>query len=151
MSEPTNVTTETGERRQSVLDLVSLAQGFHERAVVLRALSFAVDDMFGGETPSFLIKRAAGSIRQASEAQLSAIAAELRDAAAAAQLQAEHLLGAVVEVVNDGKVPGLDPRFSALVSPATIELEDLDACLVARPKERPAATHPPVVRRTPSV
>jgi hypothetical protein len=138
MPESTGAVTATGERRQSVLDLVSIAQGFHERAVILRFLSFEVSALFGSESSRWLIKRIAGGVGQASEAQLAAIASELRDAAGAAQQQAERLLGAVVEVVNDGSVPGLDPRFAALVSPADIEAEDLDTCVVSRPKPDPS-------------
>jgi hypothetical protein len=138
--------------RQSVLDLLSVAQGWHERAVILRCLSFEVTTLFGGNSSRYLVQRITGGVSQAGESQLATIAAELRDAAAAAQEQAERLLGAVVETVNEGAVPGLDRRFAALVYPVVIESGDLDSCVVARSeKPKPSGTHPPVMLRAPRV
>lgn len=130
--------------RQSVLDLVSLAQGWHERAVILRLLAFKVNELFGGESSEYLVKRISGAAHPASEAQVAAIASELRDAAAAAQEQAARILGGAVATVNEGRVPGLSGRWAVLVESSAIELEDLDAC--AERRARKPRTELPSVR-----
>jgi hypothetical protein len=131
--------------KQTVFDLVSLAQGWHERAVVLRALAHHVARLFAGEQPELLVKRLSGAARPASEGQIAAIASELRDAAAA-QEQCERILSTAVGAVDEGKVPGLSGRWGALVRASALELEDLDACAVPRVDKR-VAHGPAIVTR----
>ena len=52
---------------------------FHERAVMLRHLSFDVSAPFSGESSKHIVKRIAGVAGQVSEAQVAIIAGELRE------------------------------------------------------------------------
>jgi hypothetical protein len=132
--------------RESVLSLMSVAMGWYERAVILRRLSYEVSDLFGGESSRLLVKRLSGAAHPASESQIAAIASELRDAAAAAQEQAELILCTAVEPVDDGKVPGLSGRWATMIRSSAVELEDLDSCAVPRVEQR-VARGPAVVIR----
>jgi hypothetical protein len=124
--------------KQTVFDLVSVAQGWHERAVVLRLLSFHVSRLFAGDEPQFLVRRISGSARPANEAQVAAIASELRDAAADAQAEAERILGTALEPVDEGRGRDLGGRWAKLlVRTSALELEDLDACALPVEPRRP--------------
>jgi coenzyme F420-reducing hydrogenase alpha subunit len=130
--------------KQTVFDLVSLAQGWHERAVILRALAHDVARLFGGEHAELLVKRLSGAARLASEGQIAAVASELRDAAVAAQEESERILGTALEPVDEGRVRGLGGRWARLVRSSALELEDLDECAVPR-VETPHRPGPAVV------
>jgi len=132
--------------KQTVFDLVGMAQGWHERAVILRLLAHHVSRICAGDRSEYLVKRISGVAHPASEAQVAAIASELRDAAAAAQEQAKRILNTAVGPVEEGSVPGLSERWAAVVRSSALELADLDSCAVPRTDNR-LARRPAVVTR----
>jgi len=148
---PTAASEGQVEQRRSVLSLLAMAEAWHQRAAILRFISFEVRELFG-EPAKWHLKGLAGGVSPASEAQVAAIASELADAAELARGEAEKLLALVVHVAGAGNVPTLAGTGSVVATAAAMETPDLDDAVVLRkpaapvPERRP---YPPVVIRSP--
>ena len=122
---------------QSILDLLAIAQGWHERAVLLRFLGFEVSALFCGEKAKYKIKSLGGGSVPVSESQIASLSAELLDAAELAKQQVEALLRIVMETTQSGVVPPLSGRGVVVATATPITIPDLDEAVVVRSDPEP--------------
>jgi hypothetical protein len=134
---------EGAEGGRSLLDLLAIAQAWHERAIVLRFLGFEVSSLFCGEDAKYKIKSLAGGSVPVSESQVASLSAELLDAAELAKQQFETLLGIVMETTQSGVVPPLSGRGFVVATPTPITIPDLDEAVVVRSDPEPIADRNP--------
>jgi hypothetical protein len=138
--------------RQSVLTLLAMAEAWHQRAAVLRLLSFEVGELFAGEHAKWSVKGLAGGVSPASEAQVATISSELADAAELARAEAEKILAVVVHVAGASSVPALAGTGSVVATAAAMEVPDLDDAVVLKKPATPGPgrrPYPPVVIKSP--
>ena len=128
---------------QSILDLLAIAQGWHERAVMLRFLGFEVSSLFCGEKAKYMIKSLGGGSVPVSESQVASLSAELLDAAELARQQVETLLGIMMETTQSGAVPSLGGRGVVVATATPIAIPDLDEAVVVRTEPEPIADRNP--------
>ena len=135
---------------QSILDLLAIAQGWHERAVMLRFLGFEVSSLFCGEKAKCMIKSLGGGSVPVSESQVASLSAELLDAAELARQQVETLLGIMMETTQSGAVPSLGGRGVVVATATPIAIPDLDEAVVVRTEPEPIAGSQSLFLRGPS-
>jgi hypothetical protein len=131
------------DRSRSLLALLAIAQGWHERAVMLRFLGFEVSTLFSGKNAKYKIKSLGGGGVPVSESQIASLSAELLDAAELAKQQVEALLGIMAQTIPSAPVPALSGRAVVVATATPIAVPDLDESVVVRCEPEPIADRNP--------
>jgi hypothetical protein len=131
---------------QSIIDLLAMAQGWHERSVMLRFLGFEVGALFCGESAKYKIRSIAGGSVHASESQIASLSAELLDGAELARQQVEALLGIMAQTIQSAPVPSLSGRGVVTATAKPITIPDLDEAVVVRSVPQPSVNRIPLGR-----